>query len=269
MAHLKRKHPADGPAIGSCEMPGRVCVAVSVRTELAQALLKKAGFQVALLAWIPSRGRDKLVEGLDGADAFMIAGSETIDREIMAPCTKLQAIVKGGIGIERIDLDAATELGILVCNSPTPESVIGLAEATVGLIVALFKRLKLNEARLRSGQWKTLDSQGEVMAGKTIGLIGFGRIGRETAKRLGAWGVRLLASSPRATPEEAEVLGVTPVSLDELLRKSDLVTIHVVLTPETRHMITLGELRLMKPTRGHGLRQPAIVRDRNEHRRDA
>lgn len=239
------------------ELRRKVCVIGSVRTRLAQKLLEQAGCEIVSL--------------LGDADALLVSGWEVIDREILEPSKSLQAVVKGAIGVEKIDLNAATALGILVCNSPAPENFVGLAEATVGLIAALFKRLKLNEAQLRSGRWKNLAHQGDLMAGKTIGLIGFGRIGRETARRLGPWGVRLIACSPNAKQGEAEALGVKLVSLEELLRESDLVSIHVVLTSETRHIMTLRELRMMKPTaylvntsRGAVIREEDLVGALNE-----
>jgi len=157
-------------------------------------------------------------------------------------------VVKGSIGVENIDQKAATELGILVCNSPAPENFTGLAEATVGLMVALFKRLKLNEPHLRQGGWKEPQNRGELMVGKTIGFIGLGRVGREVAKRLGPWELRLIAYDPYVKQEAVDSLGVRLVSLEEVLRESDLVTVHVVLTAETRHMVTLNELKTMKPT---------------------
>ncbi len=247
----------------------KVCVAGSVRTRLAQKLLEQAGCEIVLGGNINTKGG--LISLIGDAEALLVSGWEVIDREVLEPSKHLQAVVKGSIGVEKIDLKAATRLGILVCNSPAHENFVGLAEATVGLIAALFKRLKLNEAQLRSGRWKNLAHQGDLMAGKTIGLIGFGRVGRETARRLGPWGVQLIAYSPNAKQDEAEALGVKLVSLEDVLRESDLISIHVVLTSETRHMMTLRELRIMKPTaylvntsRGAVIREEDLVRALNE-----
>jgi len=186
-------------------------------------------------------------------------------------CPNLQAVVKGSIGVENIDQKAATELGVLVCNSPAPENFTGLAEATVGLMVALFKRLKLNEPHLRQGGWKEPQNRGELMVGKTIGFIGLGRVGREVAKRLGPWELRLIAYDPYVRQEAVDSLGVRLVSLEEVLSESDLVTVHVVLTAETRHMITLKQLKTMKPTaylvntsRGGAIREEDLVEALNQ-----
>jgi phosphoglycerate dehydrogenase-like enzyme len=157
-------------------------------------------------------------------------------------------VVKSSIGIEPVDLDAATDLGILCCNSPTPENYMGVAEATLGLMVALFKRLKLNEAYMRSVGWRENQNRGALMLGKTVGIIGVGRIGQNVAKRLGAWGMKILGYDPYVSQETVGSLGVKMVSLEELLKSSDVVTLHVVLTRETRGMIGMTELKMMKPT---------------------
>jgi D-3-phosphoglycerate dehydrogenase len=148
---------------------------------------------------------------------------------------------------------------------------MGVAEATMGLIVALFKRLKFNEAFMRNGGWKELENRGTLMLGKTIGIIGVGRIGQNVAKRLGAWGMKVLGYDPYVSQESVGDLGIKMVSLDELLKESDLVTLHVVLTRETRGMIGLRELKLMKPTafivntsRGPAIKEPDLIQALSE-----
>jgi len=180
-------------------------------------------------------------------------------------------VVKSSIGIETVDVDAATDLGILCCNSPTPENYMGVAEATLGLMVALFKRLKFNEAFMRNGGWKELQNRGTLMLGKTVGIIGVGRIGQNVVKRLGAWGMKVLGYDPYVKQETVASLGIKMISLDELLKESDLVTLHVVLTRETRGMIGMRELKLMKPTafivntsRGPAIKEADIVQALNE-----
>jgi phosphoglycerate dehydrogenase-like enzyme len=190
----------------------------------------------------------ELINLVGDSDVLFPAGREFIGGDILDSCANVQAVVKSSIGIENVDVEAATELGILCCNSPTPENYMGVAEATVGLMVSLFKRLKFNEGFLRSGGWKEPQNRGTLMIGKTIGIIGVGRIGRNVAKRLGPWDVKFLGYDPYVNQETVAPLGVKMVTLDELLRESDLVTIHVVLTKETRGMIRMPQLRLMKKT---------------------
>jgi D-3-phosphoglycerate dehydrogenase len=254
----------------------KVCIPGPTRKRLAEELLRSAGCEVVLGKSVDDfpefRYKNKeLIDLIGDAGALLVSTREVIGGEILDSCPNLQAVVKGSIGVENIDQKAATGLGILVCNSPAPENFTGLAEATVGLMVALFKRLKLNEPHLRQGGWKEPQNRGELMVGKTVGLIGLGRVGREVAKRLKPWEFRLIAYDPYVEQEAADSLGVRLVSLDELLRESDLVTIHVVLTDETRHMITLRELKSMKPTaylvntsRGAVIREESVVEALNQ-----
>lgn len=125
---------------------------------------------------------------------------------------------------------------------------MGVAEATVGLMVTLFKRLKFNEALLRRGGWKEPQNRGTLMIGRTVGIIGVGRIGRNVAKRLNGWDMKFLGYDPYVSQETVAPLGIKMVSLEDLLKESDLVTIHVVLTRETRRMMQLAQLTMMKKT---------------------
>lgn len=256
--------------------PRKICIPGPVHLPLAETLLAQSGCQIVLgksLDDFPDYHYQKkeLIDLIADSDAVLISTRDAIDAEIMASCPNLQAIVKGSIGVENIDIDAATRLGILVCNSPAPENFTGLAEATIGLMAALFKRLKLNEALLQQGRWKETQYRGELMSGKTIGIVGLGRVGRELAKRLGPWEMRLLGYDPYVKQDAAAALGVQLVSFEDLLGESDLVTLHVVLTPETRHMITMKELRKMKSTaylvntsRGGAIKEDDLVRALNE-----
>jgi len=148
---------------------------------------------------------------------------------------------------------------------------MGVAEATIGLMVVLCKRLKFNEAFLRANGWKPPQNRGTLLLGKTVGIIGVGRIGQNVAKRLGAWGVKLLGYDPYVNQKTVAELGVKMVELDELMKASDLVSLHVVLTRETRGMIGMRELKLMKPTgflintsRGPAIKEADLVRALNE-----
>jgi D-3-phosphoglycerate dehydrogenase len=231
----------------------KVCLTGPARLTLAQDILRAGDCELVLGKSnddFPSYRyeRRELLNLIGDADVLFPGGRDVISGEILDSCPNLQAVVKSSIGIETVDVEAATELGILCCNSPTPENYLGVAEATLGFMVALFKRLKFNEAFLRGGGWKQPQNRGALMVGKTIGIIGLGRIGRNVAKRLGPWDVNLLGYDPYVSQPTVAPLAVKMVSLEELLRQSDLVTVHVVLTKETRGMIQMRELKLMKPT---------------------
>lgn len=202
-------------------------------------------------------------------DAHAAQGSfrEHITRKVLEAAPHLRLVVFPFIGVDRIDLAAATEQGILVCNSPSWENVAGMAEATIGLMQALVKRLKHNEALLRGGAWGRPEDLGDLLAGKTVGIVGLGRIGQATAQRLASWEVRLLGYDPYVSRDKAAELQVELVELDGLLKESDFVVVFVVLTAETRRMIGARQLRLMKPTaflvntsRGEAIDEEALLR---------
>ena len=254
----------------------KICFTGPMRTTVAEDMLRDAGCELVLGK--PQDDfrtfryeRKELVNLIGDCPIVYPSGRDIIGADILDSCPDLQAVVKSSIGIETVDVDAATDLGILCCNSPTPENYMGVAEATLGLMVALFKRLKFNEAFMRNGGWKELQNRGTLMLGKTVGIIGVGRIGQNVAKRLGAWGMKILGYDPYVTQETVISLGIKMVSLDQLLKESDLVTLHVVLTRETRGMIGMRELKLMKPTafivntsRGPAIKEVDIVQALNE-----
>lgn len=255
----------------------KICLTGPPRLKLSQEILEKAGCRLLLGKNYDDFPRfqyqkRELIALIGDADVLYPSGREVITAEILDSCAKLQAVVKSSIGVESVDVDAATDLGILVCNSPTPENYLGVAEATVGLMVALFKRLKLNEAHLRRGGWKEPQNRGSLMVGKTVGIIGMGRIGRNVAKRLFPWEVKLLGYDPYVEQEAVAEFGVKMVGLEELLRTSDIVTLHVVLTKETRGMIGLQEFKAMKRTgylintsRGAAIKEPDLIQALNEN----
>ena len=220
----------------------KVCFTGPMRVKIAEDTLRQAGCELVLGK--PQDDfrtfryeRKELINLVGDCSIIYPSGRDMIGGEILDSCPDLQAVVKSSIGIETVDVEAATDLGILCCNSPTVENYMGVAEATMGLIVALFKRLKFNEAFIRNGGWKELQNRGTLMLGKTVGIIGVGRIGQNVAKRLGAWDMKVLGYDPYVKQETVGHLGIKMVSLEELLKESDLVTLHVVLTRETRDMI--------------------------------
>jgi len=254
----------------------KVCFTGPMRVTVAEDILRAAGCE--LVMGKPQDDfrnfryeRKELVNLVGDCPIIYPSGRDMIGADVLDSCPDLQAVVKSSIGIETVDVEAATELGILCCNSPTPENYLGVAEATVGFIVALFKRLKLNEAVIRDGGWKELHNRGTLMVGRTVGIIGVGRIGRNIAKRLAGWDMKILGYDPYVTQETVASLGVEMVPLDELLKRSDVVTLHVVLTRESRGMIGMRELKSMKPTafiintsRGPAIKEAELVQALNE-----
>lgn len=254
----------------------KICLTGPMRIKIVEETLRNAGCELVMgkpqddFRTFRYERRD-LINLIGDCSIVYPSGRDVIGADILDSCPDLQAVVKSSIGIETVDVDAATDLGILCCNSPTPENYLGVAEATMGLIVALFKRLKFNEVFIRNGGWKELQNRGSLMLGKTVGIIGVGRIGQNVARRFGPWGMKVLGYDPYVKQETVANLGITMVSLEELLKSSDAVTVHVVLTRETRGMLGMREFKMMKPTafivntsRGPALKEAELVRALNE-----
>lgn len=188
---------------------------------------------------------DEIAEGARDADALLPQLTETIDRALLARLPSLKVIANCAVGVNNIDVAAARERGIVVCNTPDV-----LTEATADLaftlLLALARRVREGERIVRSGAWGGWAPGaflGREIHGRTLGLFGFGRIGQAVARRAEAFGMRILFTTRRET---AGAHGATRVSFDELLRASDVLSIHAPLTPETRHVIGTSALASMK-----------------------
>jgi phosphoglycerate dehydrogenase-like enzyme len=208
---------------------------------------------------------DELVEVLRDVDGAMVASRERWTRRVMAACPRLSTIAKLGIGVERIDVAAATELGVLVSNTPLPENWVSVAEQTVGAIVALAKNFKAGDRAARERRWRGVTNT--LIRGKTVGIVGVGRIGSRVAALLRPFEVRLLGYDPNVPDERLRALGVEPAPLDRLLAEADFVTVHAVVTLDNVGMIGERELARMKPTaflvntaRGALVDEPALAR---------
>jgi phosphoglycerate dehydrogenase-like enzyme len=183
------------------------------------------------------------------AEVMMFSSRSICSRDIMLAAPRLRGIVNPTIGVETVDLDAASELGILVGHGAIPEIFLSMAESTVMLMLMLLYNPKTTEEVLRGVRPRPAPSQSwqSMMFQRTIGMIGFGRIARNTAERLTGFGVRIIAYDPYIKPESVPP-HVTMVDLETLLKTSDIVGLFVTITSETRNMIGAKELDLMKPT---------------------
>lgn len=209
----------------------------------------------------------ELIDACRDIDVILPSSLERITPRVLEAAGRLRLVIVPFIGTDKIDIPAATRLGVLVANSPTPENFIAVAEATIGLILMLLKRVKRGEGRLRRGEWARREDRGDFLFGKTVGIVGLGRIGSRVAKRLANWEVRLIGSDPYVSAERFRELGVAPVELPTLLAEADIVTVHACLTDETRGLIGEKALRLMKPrailinaARGEIVDEEAIAR---------
>ncbi|HYM09811.1 MAG TPA: phosphoglycerate dehydrogenase, partial [Bryobacterales bacterium] len=172
-----------------------------------------------------------------------VVGNATVPRRVIEGSPALALIAKYGVGVDNIDLAAATERGVLVTNAPGGNAV-SVAEMTMGLLIVLARRLKEIERSLRDGGWRV--TAGDELYGRTLGIVGLGNIGKQVATRARAFGMRVLANDIVDYPDFCRQFEIEPVSLDGLLAESDLVTLHVPLTPQTRHMIGGAQLARMR-----------------------
>jgi D-3-phosphoglycerate dehydrogenase len=201
---------------------------------------------------------DAVVEAARDAVALMGTSMRhtPISRRIMQASQRLRVVAKYTVGVDDIDTDAATDLGIMVCHAPTESNCFGVAETTVTLMLAMLKKIRERDADVRAGRWRELNNfafyvgsrQSDNFPGQTIGLVGFGRIGTRVAQLLAPWRARVIAYDPYVAPAHFLTHGVKSVDYETLLRESDVVSFHVVLTKETRYMLGARELGLMKPT---------------------
>ncbi len=238
--------------------------------------LRRAGHQVVIERPLDMPGRaawteEDLSAAARDADVILSSHLEMISATVMESAPRLALVIVPFIGVDKIDVVAATRLGVLVANSPTRENFVAVAEATIGLILMLLKRVKHNETKLRAGQWAQREDRGDFLFGKTVGIVGLGRVGEHVARRLVGWDARLLASDPYVSADRARALDVSLVALDTLLAESDVVTVHAPLTDETRALIGEKALRRMKPrailvntARGEIADEEAMARALNE-----
>ena len=190
---------------------------------------------------------EELRDSVDGYDALVVRSETKITREIIAAAGILQVVGRAGIGVDNIDLDAATEKGVVVVNAPTG-NVISAAEHAIALMLSLSRHIPQANASLRSGKWERGRFQGTEVRGKTLGIVGLGQVGSEVARRAKGLEMRVVAHDPFVPEERARVLGVDVVPMETLVRESDYITVHTTLTEGTKSLIGEAELRSMKPS---------------------
>ncbi|PJF27267.1 MAG: phosphoglycerate dehydrogenase [Phototrophicales bacterium] len=189
--------------------------------------------------------REQLLAAVPEADALIIRSASKVDAEVIAAASRLKLIARAGVGVDNVDIPAATARGIVVMNTPDGNT-ISTAEHTFGLMLALARWIPQAHATLRDGKWDRKTFTGVELRGKTLGIIGFGRIGRAVARRALAFDMTVIAYDPFVSAEFAAGLGVTMVALDDLYAQSDFITLHALLTDETREMINRDSIAKMK-----------------------
>jgi D-3-phosphoglycerate dehydrogenase len=210
--------------------------------------------------WQEPRGDHEEALANSARDAVALMGSSIratpITRKVMEASQRLRVIAKYTVGVDDVDTDAATELGIMVCHAPTEDNCFAVAESAMAMMLCILKKLFRRDADVRAGLWRLPQHQGTYLGhrlsdgypGITIGLVGLGRVGTRVAQLLAPWRVRVIAYDPHAEPMRFLLAGVQSVDYETLLTQSDVVSLHVVLTKETLGMMGDAQMRLMKPT---------------------
>ncbi|HEX2420260.1 MAG TPA: phosphoglycerate dehydrogenase, partial [Acidimicrobiia bacterium] len=190
--------------------------------------------------------RTALLEAMKNAHGLVVRSSTMVDQELIEAAPLLKVIGRAGIGVDNIDVDAATSRGVLVVNAPQANT-ISAAEHAFALLLAQVRHIPQADARTRGGIWDRKSFQGVELHGKTLGVIGLGRIGSLVATRAMAFGMKVLAYDPFISAERARRQGAELVELDKLLETADFITIHLPLTPDTEHLIGKDALARCKP----------------------
>src|SRR5499433_2204308 len=207
-------------------------------SERGVELLKKSGLNTVLTS------KDSISAELAEADALIVRSATRVTKELLEKAPKLRAVGRAGVGVDNIDLPEATKRGVLVMSTPGGNAV-SVAEHTFALMLALARQVPKVDAGLREGRWEK-SSSGTELRGKTLGLIGLGRIGGEVARRAEAFDMRIIAYDPYISESAAEELQVELVNLDRLLSESDFISLHTALSPATQNMINAKSIAKMK-----------------------
>ncbi|SEC55371.1 D-3-phosphoglycerate dehydrogenase [Paramicrobacterium humi] len=219
---------------------------VLIAEELSPATVEALGPDFEIRN-VDGTDRPALFSALADANAVLVRSATKMDAEAIAAAPNLKVIARAGVGLDNVDIKAATTAGVMVVNAPT-SNIISAAELTVGHILSLARNIPAANQSLSDGKWMRSAYTGVELYEKTVGIIGLGRIGALITARLQAFGVNVIAYDPYVTSARAQQLGVQLVTLDELLETADFITIHMPKTPETTGMIGTPQLKRMKPT---------------------
>ena len=214
---------------------------------------------------VVSPDKEALAGELADADGILVRSATFVDAAMMDKAPKLRVIGRAGVGVDNVDLDAATKRGIVVMNTPGGNAV-AVAEHTFGLMLSLARHLVRAHTTMQAGKWEKKTLQGTELRGKTLGIVGLGRVGIEVSRRALAFGMKVIAHDPYVAPSLAQQLNITLATLDEVFAQSDYITLHVGLTPQTQGMINADSMHKMKKgvrlincARGELLNDAAVV----------
>jgi D-3-phosphoglycerate dehydrogenase len=218
---------------------------VLIADKLAESTVAALGNQVEV-RWVDGPDREKLLAAVPDADALLVRSATTVDAEVLAAGPKLKIVARAGVGLDNVDVDAATARGVLVVNAPT-SNIHSAAEHALALLLSAARQIPAADATLREHTWKRSSFSGTEIVGKTVGVVGLGRIGQLVASRLAAFEAHIVAYDPYVSQARAAQLGIELLTLDELLLRSDFISVHLPKTKETAGLIGAEALKKVKP----------------------
>lgn len=219
---------------------------VLIAEQLSPATVKALGPEFEI-RHTDGSDRTQLLPAITQANAILVRSATKVDAEAIAAAPNLRVIARAGVGLDNVDVKAATQAGVMVVNAPT-SNITSAAELAIALLLATARNVAPANASLKGGEWKRNQYTGTELYEKTVGIVGLGRIGVLVAQRLAAFDAEIIAYDPYVSPARAAQLGVRSVDLDELLERSDFISVHLPKTPETVGLIGEEALRKVKPT---------------------
>jgi len=218
---------------------------VLLAESLAPSAVEQLGTGVEI-RHVDGTDRPALLAAVADADALIVRSATRVDAEVFAASRRLKVVARAGVGLDNVEVPAATARGVMVVNAPT-SNIVSAAEHAVALLLAAARHIPAADASLRAGKWARNALTGTEINGKVAGIVGLGKIGQLVAHRLAAFGTSLIAYDPYVAPARAAQLGIEMVDLDELLRRADLISIHLPKTPETLGLIGKDQLAITRP----------------------
>ncbi|MCU0463792.1 MAG: hypothetical protein MUF38_04410 [Anaerolineae bacterium] len=223
-------------------MPFHVLISDNVDKRAVALLQQSQDIRVTFEGDMP---RDKVISILGDVDALVIRSATKADAALLEYAPNLKAIARAGVGVDNVDLNFATDKNIVVMNTPDGNT-ISTAEFTFGLMLSLARHIPQAHGSLAGGKWDRKSFTGVELRGKTLGVVGFGRIGRQVAKRANAFDMNVIAFDPFVLPDLAADMDVSMVDLDTLYAQSDFITLHTTVTDESRYMVNAATIAKMK-----------------------
>ena len=217
---------------------------VLIADKLAQSTVDALGDSVEV-RWVDGPDRPKLLEAVADADALLVRSATKVDAEVLAAAPKLKIVGRAGVGLDNVEIPAATERGVMVVNAPT-SNIHSAAEHALALILAACRQVPAADKTLREHTWKRSSFNGVELRDKTVGVVGLGRIGQLVASRLAAFETHVVAYDPYLPAARAAQLGIELVELDELMSRADIITVHLPKTEETAGLIDAGRFAKAK-----------------------